>query len=208
MSFSEYQKWTRGSWTTLVAQDEPADAGILRAVASNVQHLYDEQGQTLVNLTEPLVVNSFSLTTSTFRALHIFGPFPIRLRPTSGAYRIRTRISIARSVGTGTVEVKTAISPFLETLLGYSSSAVGANQAFTVSSSSTTLAVSTPALGYLELPVETVPFSYQPSQMLDDGGNVVSSLCPQVYIGVFGRSLSGTNTARIAQLYAAEYVGL
>lgn len=208
MSFSEFGQYVQASWSTVIAQDRPMDAGHARALVSNIQHIYDESGQTLINMTTRSGLNiNLAVTTGAYQPLLVFGPFPIRLRPTSGAYRLRMRGVFGRT-GAVAVETRVVVAPSYGAALALAGAPSGAPSIWDASVNTTQSVFVPPSDDMIWISDASVSQTYAPISAMDSANNAVSTTWPQCFVALFGRSTSGSQNLRIFSLYACEYMGL
>lgn len=207
MSFSEFGKYMRGSWSTFLNADAPVDAIASRYIVNNAQHIYDESGQALVNMTMRFGSNiDLAVTAGSYVPLMVFGPFPIRLRPNSGAYRIRMRGELGRT-GAVAVDFRAGVTPTYAAALALSSSSATGPNIWNASVNTAQAQFTPSSDSMVWLADADVPNAYQPTSALDSSNNVVSTTWPQCYISIHGRSASGSQNLRIFSFYACEFMG-
>lgn len=211
MSFSEYGYFVRGDYSALAAQDRPVDAGVARAMANNAQHLHDQHSQVLVNLVSatdiPPTSGNIGVTltsTSWQRVLHL-GPFPVHMRPTSGAYRFRVRAAVAHEAGSA-ANFRVGIGPG-DSLLSVVDWATPPSNMFTSTTTINYGTWRTPTDSILTMPPEVEPFLYESVPTVDASGDPTTTNAAMVYVDLFIKAASNPQTFYIDGLYVAEYVG-
>ena len=205
MSFSEFGSYVRQDFATLTDADMPVDALTARLMVNNAQHAFDESAQTLCNWADStLSAATFSVTTA-WTPLVLLGPFPARLRPSSGFYRYRLRVAIART-GANAVDFRFAIGT-LASVNSALSTGFPATSLYSASINTTTVTAFTPGTSIITPLDSSVASSYAPIATKDGVPNPTSATVPTIWIGAAARSTVGTQTARLAGLYVAEYVG-
>jgi hypothetical protein len=207
MSFSEFGTFIPGAYGPLAAGFAPCDAGIARAVVNNHQHVYDECGQVFLNFAARNSGAPFWTVGTSWQTLFMFGPYPVRLRASSGAYRLRTRLRIART-GASPVEVRMAVGSTRAAVQTLGEGAGGSSSVFTASVNSGTGTFFQPANALMFMDDAQSAASYAPMTAMNDAAGVTSKVVPQCFIGIFARSTVGTQDAVIFGAYAGEYVGL
>lgn len=205
MSFAELQGFIRQDFVTQTVSTQPVDALTARLMVNNAQHVQDQSGQTICNINESFVIsNTFGVNTA-WATLFLLGPFPARLRPTSGAYIYRMRARIART-GAATVNFRFAVGS-ASSVLSALNTGSPLSSVFTTSINSVTPTLVTPTDAIVTTLNEMVPGMYAPASSLDDAANPTSVTVPMVWVGAAAQSPSGAQTARVSQLYVCEYVG-
>lgn len=205
MSFSEFGSYVRQDFATLTDADMPVDALTARLMVNNAQHAFDQSGQTLCNWYDSAAVPATFSVGTNWTNLLLLGGFPARLRPSSGFYRYRVRVAIART-GANPVAFRFAVGIRSSVLSALATGSPVAST-FNPSVNTTTVTVFTPGSSIITPLDVSVPASFSPTVTKDGAGNITASTAPQIWIGVAARSTSGTQTARLAGLYVAEYVG-
>lgn len=205
MSFSELGSYVSQDFATLTDADMPVDALTARLMVNNAQHAFDQSGQTLCNWTDSALANATYSVTTTPTIIFLCGPFAARLRPDIGFYRYRIRAAIART-GSNPVEFRISVGP-INVLQNHLRQAGTLASVFSTSINTATVTTVAPTDSIREAFYTSVPASYGPITTKDDAGNIVGASAPLMYVGVSARSTVGTQTARLAGLYVAEYVG-
>lgn len=205
MSFSPLGYYVRGDFATLADADAPVDVGVARALANNAQWAYDMSGQVLVNM-RGLASSSpeFSVGLEWSRLL-LLGPFPARVRPDGRPYKYRVRVAVARN-GSANVVFRFAVGTPASIAAAAHASTLPSN-AYEVTINTATITTSAPTDSILTIPDDQIASLLAPVPTVDAAANVITKTVPLVHVGVYARSASGTQGARLAGLYVAEYVG-
>lgn len=205
MSFAELQNYIRQDFATLTDSDAGVDALTARLMVNNAQHAFDQSAQTLCNWSDTSLANATYSVTTTPTIIFLCGPFPARLRPDIGFYLYRMRAHIART-GADPVEFRFSVGP-INVLQNHLRQTGTLASVFSTSVNTASTTTVTPASSIRQAFYTSVPTSYGPITTKDDAGNIVGASAPLMYVGVSARSTVGTQTARLAGLYVAEYVG-
>lgn len=206
MSFSEYDYLVRGDYSALAAQDRPVDTGIARAIANNAQHLHDQHAQVLVNMSSSVSgdISTGVLSGVWGRWFHL-GPFPVHMRPSSGAYRFRVRAAIGHNPGFG-VDFRIGVGPGDSLIAAANSTTLPSNMfAGTATTPFGTWTTATDSI--LTVPAELEPLLYESTPTVNASGAATTTRVAQVYVDVFAKAVFGTQTIFLDGLYVAEYVG-
>lgn len=205
MSFSEFGSYVRQDFAALTDADMPVDALTARLMVNNAQHAFDESAQTLCSWADSTLSTATYTVGTRWTPLALLGPFPARLRPSSGFYKYRVQLSIART-GSNPVDFRVSIGR-LATALNHVSQVTTLPTVFGASVNTTTVTTVTPTNAIMEIPDEFVPSAYAPITTKDGAANITAAGAPCVWVVVAARSPSGNQVARLAGLYVAEYVG-
>lgn len=192
----------------------PVDAAWSRAIMSNVMHSADSCGQVLVNWrVSPAHAVTRTLTqASTWYAVWMSAPLPIRLRGDGTGYPLRIRIRAARGVA-GAIDLAVVVfGGRLSTDAGYDAIAVGAPVAIDASLSGGMHAWRTLSGDTINLPSGSAATTeFERSTRAEIGGAAVGVRYDAAKIAVFAKREAGsgaTTSALISGLHAAEYIGL
>lgn len=199
-----------GSPALLLAADRPLTTDMVRAVADNWHHAYDESTQFRINwaamdAASPVRITLSPSTADTYELMHSFGPFPWTIRYDGEYMRPVYRLAGSTDNASYTVTFKLCFmldaQPFDH---------LTALDSVELATASTTDAYLVPTDNYLSPdPASNSPFSSlrEYKTLIAPSGDATASQILQCRADVWVKATNASATGRLAALMIREYIG-
>lgn len=198
-----------GGPATFLSPDRPLSVDLVRSIANNVHHGYDQSTQFRVNWTAvgatPQRIEVSPAAADTYELMHAFGPFPWAIRYDGTYMRPVYRLGGSTDNASYSVTFKLCLmqdaQPFAHEL---------ALDSVELSTASTTDAYLVPTDNYLSPNENTDPpnnalIGYK--TLLEPGGDATEADICQLRLDVWMKATNASATARLFGVNLREYIG-